>query len=194
MNTSTGITIWDISCPLGRKCAILFNPAPPGISLAVFNSAVRPGRWRLGTDGLAGAMNNDRSTYKRSSITVGSLFFLGLGSSTLQAVLLDWLSRVCQVIGSAVTGAARSLWKRWWTESDSKGPAIGRPIGPGLARQLGVGGWTGTINRTAQRSKRFLSTPFPCGSVRNCRDCSRGKPWERPLAYLRRVRERNFAR
>ncbi len=159
MNTLIDIITWGINCLLERSCAILLKPVQPLIFLAVFNFPVRPGRWRHGTDGLVGAMSNERSSYKRSLITAGFLFFHGLRLKTLPVRHLRWLPRPCPMIGNAATAIARFLWKHWLTKSDSKALAIRRPTGYTWEKRRAEGGWTVTTISKARRSRRFMFTP-----------------------------------
>ncbi len=162
------------------------------IFLAVFNFPVRPGRWRHGTDGLVGPMSNERSTYKKSLITVGFSFFLGLRSKTLPVRFLRWLSRPFRMIGNAATAIARFLWKHWLTGNDSKALAIRRPTGYTWEKRRAAGGWTVTTSSKARRSRRFLFTPLHPDFVKNWRDCKRGAPWDLQLAFLNRNQQGNF--
>ena len=186
------IITWGINCPLARSCAILFKPERPMILLAAFNLPVRPGKWRHGTDGLVGPMNNERSSYKRSLITAGFSFFLGLRSKTLPVRHLRWLPGPCRMIGNAATAIGRFFWKHWLTGHDSKALAIRRPTGYTLEKRRAAGGWTVTTSSEARRSRRFLFTPLYPNFVKNWRDCKRGAPWDLQLAFLNRNQQGNF--
>ncbi len=167
MNTLIDIITWGINCPLERSCAILLKPVQPMIFLAVFSFPVQPGRWRHGTDGLVGPMSNERSTYKRSLITVGFSFFLGLRSKTLPVRFLRWLSRPFRMIGNAATAIARFLWKHWLTGNDSEVLAIRRPTGYTWEKRRAADGWTEPTISKARRSRKFMFTPLHPDSVKN---------------------------
>src|SRR5210317_341620 len=186
MNTSIDITTWGINCLLERSCAILLSPVQPMIFLAVFNFPVRPGKWRHGTDGLVGPMNNEKSNCKGLLITAGFSFFLGLRSKTLPVRHLRWLPRPLRMIGNAATATVRFLWKHWLTGNDSKALAIRRPTGYTWERRRAAGGWTVTTNSKARQSRRFLFTPLHPNFVKNWWDCKRGAPWDLQLALLNR--------
>ena len=57
--------------PFGAQLRYFIQSGATGDILGCFQFSSPAWRMAPGTDGLAGAMNNDRSTYKRSSITVG---------------------------------------------------------------------------------------------------------------------------
>jgi hypothetical protein len=193
MNMLIDIITWGINCHLERSCAILLKPVQPMIFLAVFSFPVQPGRWRHGTDGLVGRMSNERSTYKRSLITAGFLFYLGLRSKTLPVQFLRWLSRPFRMIGNAATAIALFLWKHWLPGNDSEGLAIRRPTGYPLEKRRAAGGWTGAIHSRTRRSRRFMFTPLHPDFVKNWRGCKRGALWELlRLALLKRIQQGNF--
>jgi len=192
MNTSTGIITWGINCPLAHSCAILLNLVQPVILLVVFNFPARLGKWRHGTDGLVGVKSSARSTYKRSLITAGFSFFLGLRSKTLPVHHFLWLPRPCRMIGKAATATARFLWKHWLTGNDSKALAIRRPTGYTWVKRRAADGWIVTTSNTAQRSRRFLFTPLHLDFAKNWRDCKRGALWDLRPAFLNRNQQGNF--
>ncbi len=192
MNTLTAIITWDIGCPLERSCAISLNPVRPVRYSGVFNFPLRPGRWRRGIDGLAGARRNERSTYKSSSITAGFSSFHGLRSRTLPVCLFHWRLRGRRMIGKAPMAIARFLWKHWLTGNDSKALAIRRPTGYTWEERPAEGEWTGTTAGRAQRSRRFMCTPFSPDFVKSWRDVRKGAPWNLQLASLNRIQQGNF--
>jgi len=95
------------------------------------------------------------------------------------------------MIGKMLMAIARFSWKHWLTVKDSKAPAIKQPIGSTWEKRPAVDGWTGTIPEMAQRSRRFMCTPFHPDFVKNW-DVREGAPWDLPLVFLNRMRQRGF--
>jgi hypothetical protein len=190
MNTLIATITWGINCPLERSCVISLDPMQPVKFLGVFNFPVQRGRWRHGIDGLAGAMGNGRSTYKKSSITADFSFSHGLRSRILPVRRFRWRSRACRRIGRAATAIARFSWKHWLTGNDSKARAIRRPTGYTWEKRAAAGGWTGTMPYRERRSRRFMCTPFHPDFVKNWRDVRKGALWDLRLAFLNRIQQR----
>ena len=146
-----------------------------------------------GTDGLVGPMSNERSIYKRSLITAGFSFFLGLRSKILPVRFLRWRPRPFRMIGNAATGIVRFLWKHWLIKNDLKALAIRRPTGYIWERQQAAGGWTVSNQQQGAAVKDIYVYPLTSrfrqelvGIVKG------GVPWDLQLALLNRIQQEKF--